>query len=165
MFMGRFRYVPSQGPAQFRRTLYAFWRRSAAPTFLFDSSQRRVCEVRPRHTNTPMHALTLLNDLNMLASARALAQSAVATDTGMETQLDMMCEAVVSRPPTPRERDVLQRELLRAQAYYRQQPRQAVALLEFGQPERRTVERPSEVAAYLLVASMIYNLDEAITHE
>ena len=165
MFMGRFRYVPSQGPAQYRRTVYAFWRRSAAPTFLFDSSQRRVCEVRPRHTNTPMHALTLLNDLNMLASARALAQRAVATDTDMETQLDMMCEAVVSRPPTPRERDVLQRELLRAQAYYRQQPRQAVALLEFGQPERRTVERPSEVAAYLLVASMIYNLDEAITHE
>ena len=71
----------------------------------------------------------------------------------------------MSRPPTPRERDVLQRELLRAQAYYRQQPRQAVALLEFGQPERRTVERPSEVAAYRLVASMIYNLDEAITHE
>ena len=163
--MGRFRYVPSQGPAQFRRTLYAFWRRSAAPTFLFDSSQRRVCEVRPRHTNTPMHALTLLNDLNMLASARALAQRVVATDTDMGTQLDMMCVAVVSRPPTPRERDVLQRELLRAQAYYRKKPRQAVALLDFGQAEQRSVERPGEVAAYLLVASMIYNLDEAMTHE
>ncbi|MCH2398594.1 MAG: DUF1549 and DUF1553 domain-containing protein, partial [Pirellulales bacterium] len=165
MFMGRFRYVPSQGAAQYRRTVYAFWRRSAAPTFLFDSSQRRVCEVRPRQTNTPMHALTLLNDLNMLASARALAQWVVATDAEMGTQLDMMCAAVVSRPPTPRERDVLQRELLRAQAYYRKKPRQAVALLDFGQAEQRSVERPGEVAAYLLVASMIYNLDEAMTHE
>jgi len=112
-----------------------------------------------------MHALTLLNDLNMLASARALAQRVVATDTDMGTQLDMMCVAVVSRPPTPRERDVLQRELLRAQAYYRKKPRQAVALLDFGQAEQRSVERPGEVAAYLLVASMIYNLDEAMTHE
>ena len=165
MFMGRFRYLPSQGPAQYRRTLYAFWRRSAAPTFLFDSAQRRVCEVRPRHTNTPMHALTLLNDLNMLTAARALARRVVEADTDAATRLDMMCIAVVSRSPTAPERDVLQRELSRARAYYRTEPAQAVALLDFGQPEQRTVEQPGEVAAYLLVASMIYNLDEAITHE
>ena len=165
MFMGRFRYLPSQGPAQYRRTLYAFWRRSAAPTFLFDSAQRRVCEVRPRHTNTPMHALTLLNDLNMLTAARALARRVVASDADVGAQLDMICMAVVSRSPTAPERDVLQRELSRAQAYYRAQPEQAVALLAFGQPEQRTVEQPGEVAAYLLIASMIYNLDEAITHE
>ena len=40
-FMGRFHYSPSEGAAQYRRTLYAFWRRSIAPTFLFDSAQRR----------------------------------------------------------------------------------------------------------------------------
>ncbi|MGB0580792.1 MAG: PSD1 and planctomycete cytochrome C domain-containing protein, partial [Limisphaerales bacterium] len=74
MFMGRFTYQPSVGPAQFRRTLYAFWRRSSAPTFLFDSSQRRMCEVRPRRTNTPLHALTLLNDTSMLESARHIAR-------------------------------------------------------------------------------------------
>ncbi|MEQ2009714.1 MAG: PSD1 and planctomycete cytochrome C domain-containing protein, partial [Limisphaerales bacterium] len=42
IFMGRFKYEPSEGAAQHRRTLYAFWRRSIAPTFLFDSAQRRV---------------------------------------------------------------------------------------------------------------------------
>ena len=42
LFMGRFTYEPSAGPAQHRRTLYAFWRRSIAPTFLFDSAQRRT---------------------------------------------------------------------------------------------------------------------------
>ena len=54
IFMGRFTYQPSQGAAQHRRTLYAFWRRSIAPTFLFDSAQRRVCEVAMTRTNTPL---------------------------------------------------------------------------------------------------------------
>ena len=75
MFMGRFSYEPSIGSAQYRRTLYAYWRRTAAPTFLFDSAQRRVCEVGMRRTNTPLHALTLLNDVTMLESSRALAES------------------------------------------------------------------------------------------
>ena len=57
-FMGRFTYKPSIGPAQYRRTLYAFRRRSSAPTFLFDAAMRRTCEVTPRRTNTPLHALT-----------------------------------------------------------------------------------------------------------
>ena len=165
MFMGRFRYAPSQGPAQFRRTLYAFWRRSAAPTFLFDSAQRRVCEVRPRHTNTPMHALTLLNDRSILASARALARRIVGEEAELVARLEQMCHAIVSREPTPPEMVVLQRELLRARSYYREHPGAALALLNFGQPEQRTVAQPGEVAAYLVVASLIYNLDEAITHE
>jgi hypothetical protein len=75
IFMGRFTYRPSVGPAQYRRTLYAFWRRSSAPTFLFDSAQRRVCEVGIRRTNTPLHALTLLNDATMLEAARVLAEA------------------------------------------------------------------------------------------
>ena len=165
MFMGRFRYQPSQGPAQYRRTLYAFWRRSAAPTFLFDSSQRRVCEVRPRHTNTPMHALTLLNDLNMLASARALARRAVTAEQDAGARLDVISLAVLSRRLTSPERVVLQRELRQARAYYQRVPAQAVTLLAFGQPEQRPARQPVELAAYLLVASMMYNLDEAITHE
>ncbi len=76
-FMGRFTYEPSEGPAQYRRTLYAFWRRSIAPTFLFDSAQRRSCEVRTPRTNTPLQALTLLNDENYLEASRALATRAL----------------------------------------------------------------------------------------
>ncbi|NLT69670.1 MAG: DUF1553 domain-containing protein, partial [Verrucomicrobiaceae bacterium] len=78
IFMGRYTYQPSVGPAQYRRTLYAYWRRSSAPTFLFDSAQRRVCEVRANLTNTPLHALTLLNDTGMLEASRALADAVVA---------------------------------------------------------------------------------------
>ena len=165
MFMGRFQYRPSQGPAQFRRTLYAFWRRSAAPTFLFDSAQRRVCEVRPRETNTPLHALTLLNDLNIRAAARALARMATTQVQQRPERLQLLFRSVLSRPPTAAELDVLTQQLNRTLEHYRAAPDDADALLHFGQPEQRGSEQPVELASYMVIASMILNLDEAMTHE
>lgn len=165
MFMGRLQYEPSQGPAQHRRTLYAFWRRSAAPTFLFDSAQRRVCEVRPRRTNTPLHALTLLNDLTLLESSRAIARKAIEMDGDVADRAERIHKAILSRPPTSTERDVLVRELNRALGYYRAHPDDAAAFLDFGQPELRPTDQLVETAAYTVLASLIFNLDEAITHE
>jgi hypothetical protein len=154
MFMGRFRYEPSIGPAQYRRTLYAYWRRTAAPTFLFDSSQRRVCEVGARRTNTPLQALTLLNDVTMLESSRALAEAL--------PEIDRMAFQVLSRTPTDDERRVLQREYARALAFYQTDSEAASELVTVGQAH--PIPDP-ELAARMVVASMLLNLDEAITHE
>jgi hypothetical protein len=176
MFMGRFRYQPSQGAAQYRRTLYAFWRRTSAPTFLFDSSQRRNCEVRPRQTNTPLQALTMLNDLNIMTSARNLAKNAIAQRTEVSQQLEYLFEAVLCRRPDRSELAVLMREYDAAMKHYSQGElgkKQAVELLQFGQPEQfndgENIRKPSEhstkLASLLIVASLVYNLDEAVTHE
>ena len=165
MFMGRFRYEPSQGDAQFRRTLYAFWRRSAAPTFLFDSAQRRVCEVRPRLTNTPLQALALLNDGSVLESSRALARQCIEQFETPNERLSFLFRNVISRNPTAPELSVLQRELAKAFRHYSNAPDDAKELLDFGQPERRTTITAHNLAPYMIVASMVYNLDEAITHE
>ena len=161
--MGRFRYEPSQGPAQYRRTLYAFWRRSAAPTFLFDSAQRRVCEVRPRRTNTPLHALALMNGLTQRAAARALAKDVLALPE--DDRLPAMFRQVLARSPNDAELRVSARELRRGLAYYRANPADAEAVLDFGQPEQIHTDEPVELAAYMNVANMILNLDEAITRE
>jgi len=165
MFMGRLHYEPSQGPPQFRRTLYAFWRRSAAPTFLFDNAQRRVCEVRTTRTNTPLQALTLLNDLNLREAARELAKSVAAQSSGPPEKIQSLFQTILSRSPTVPEMDILQQEFERARSYYRDTPDAAKRLLDFGQPEKRITHQPAEVAALLVTASMIFNLDEAITHE
>jgi hypothetical protein len=151
IFMGRFTYVPSQGAAQHRRTLYAFWRRSIAPTFLFDSAQRRVCEVSMTRTNTPLQALTLLNDQTMMEAARSLAEQMLATPTD---RLQLLYKAVLTRQATPSELSVLQRELDRALNHYRAHPADAVKL-----------ESTPELAAHTLIANLVLNLDEAITHE
>jgi len=145
LFMGRFKYEPSEGPAQYRRTLYAFWRRTIAPTFLFDSAQRRSCEVRTSRTNTPLQALTLLNDRTYLESSRTLAASSVPD----------IFEMVLSRRPDAAESAVLEREYRKALAHYSTKPADA-ATLSGGN---------AELAARMVVASMILNLDEAVTHE
>ncbi len=149
LFMGRFKYEPSEGAAQYRRTLYAFWRRTIAPTFLFDTAQRRSCEVRTSRTNTPLQALTLLNDETYLEASRTLANSALG-------QPSVIFARVLSRQPDATEAAVLNREFRQALTHYRQRPQDAAKFAGAAKPE---------LAATMFVASLILNLDEAITHE
>lgn len=166
MFMGRFKYEPSEGAAQHRRSLYAFWRRAIAPTFLFDSAQRRVCEVRPSRTNTPLQALTLLNDANYLAAARELAVQALQAKGDYSHRLTEITRRVVLRPPTDQEAAILKRELDRALSYYRGHPEEAREFLNQTNYQRTVQTLPAaELAAYTLAASLVLNLDEALNHE
>jgi hypothetical protein len=166
LFMGRFKYEPSLGPSQYRRTLYAFWRRAIAPTFLFDTAQRRVCEVRSHRTNTPLQALTLLNDETFREAARVLGVEALKQGArGDRKRLEWLSLAVLSRGPHPAEWPVLERTLAQAQAHYRQAPADAKALLSCGQAPLPAESNLAEAAAYTVVAGMLLNLDEALTHE
>lgn len=166
-FMGRFTYQPTIGPGQYRRTLYTFWRRSSAPTFLFDSAMRRSCEVTPRRTNTPLQALTLLNDTTALESARKLAERGL-DDPAMDSadqRLIQMFRFVLSRRPTEDEQSVLERQHGRALKYYSSDQQAALTLTSVGQLLPPSIEQASELAAEMLLANMILNLDESITHE
>jgi hypothetical protein len=165
MFMGRFKYEPSEGAAQYRRTLYAFWRRAIAPTFLFDSAQRRVCEVRTSRTNTPLQALTLLNDETYLEASRALATQMLEQPGDSSARLHFLSRRVLSRAPTADELAVLQRELDRALKHYRAHPTDAAKFVQTGQAAPQTPLDSTELAAGMVVASLMLNLDEAITHE
>ena len=164
MFMGRFHYQPSEGPAQYRRTLYAFWRRAVGPTFLFDAAQRRVCEVRTVRTNTPLHALTLLNDRNYLEAAGALAALAMQDEGDFARRAGVLYERVLARPPEADELAILEREWNRAAAHYRSVPTDRVRLLEHG-PEQLAGDHSPELASWMLLASLVLNLDEALNHE
>ncbi len=161
--MGRFKYESSEGPAQYRRTLYAFWRRTIAPTFLFDSAQRRSCEVRTGRTNTPLQALTLLNDGTFMEASRELAQRMIALPES--ERLEHLYRRVLSRPALPQEKAILTRELQRAMAHYAANPQDARKLLEFGQRRPGPGTNLSQLAAHTILASLTLNLDEALTHE
>ena len=71
-----------------------------------------------------------------------------------EKRLPLLYQAVLSREPDSAEVAVLQRELDRAIAHYRAHPEDA-----------RKLKTTPELAAHTLVASLVFNLDEAITHE
>ncbi len=163
--MGRFDYQPSLGPSQYRRTVYAFWRRSSAPTFLFDSAQRRVCEVGIRRTNTPLHALTLMNDITMLEASRALADGIPATGPQFEESLQSMAVRVLSRRLTESEVDKLHAVWSHGSNYYKHHVAEAVRYTTVGQQSPASDERAPTTAAWMTVASLLFNLDEAMTRE
>ncbi len=165
--MGRFRYQHSVGSDLYRRSIYTFWRRSVAPTGLFDAAKRRVCQIRVTRTNTPLHALTLMNDTTYVEAARVLAQKAILQQpkNSAETRISQMFEKILSRKPNAREKELLTQQLQQAQDYYKTNPAQADRLLKHGVatvPE--SVNRP-ELAAYTVVGMTVLNLDEAITRE
>lgn len=166
-FMGRFKYEPSEGSQQYRRTVYAFWRRSIAPTFLFDAAQRRTCEVKVVRTNTPLHALTLLNDRTMLEASRSLAERALAANAEPDERLAGLWRTVLARSPSTQELTVLRRQFAQAmQRFAAREPelRQLLAgSSDSAPPTDETVRR--ELAALTSVAGLVLNLDEAITRE
>ena len=69
------KWTTSEGEDRYRRSLYTFWRRTSPyPSFMtFDATSREFCTVRRVRTNTPLQALTLLNDPASFEAARALA--------------------------------------------------------------------------------------------
>jgi hypothetical protein len=166
-FMGRFVYQPSIGRAQYRRTLYAFWRRTSAPTFLFDSAMRRTCEVVPRRTNTPLHALTLLNDTTSLEAARTLSDAAIVAAPGdLANRCEFLMMRVLSRKPTTNEATrVLSRQYKIAKVYYGKHLDEAELLTTVGQLGSPKADVVADVAATMLLANLLLNLDEGITHE
>ena len=176
-FMGRFEYKPSIGPAQYRRTLYAFWRRTSTPTFLFDAATRRSCEVVQRRTNTPLHALTLLNDTTALEAARSLAVNVLSAATAEEPldrdadgerndrRLALMFRRVLTRDPVEIEMSVLRQKLDVVYEHYAGNPAEADTLVQVGQCDALPDCDRVELAANMVVANLLLNLDEAITHE
>src|ERR1700722_2108652 len=70
-----FAYPQSKGEDLYRRSLYTFWRRTVAPSNMFDASVRQTCKVRLTVTSTPLHSLTMLNDVTWVEAGRALAQN------------------------------------------------------------------------------------------
>jgi hypothetical protein len=165
LFMGRFRYEPSLGPAQYRRTIYAFWRRSIAPTFLFDNAQRRSCEVLRYQTNTPLQALTLLNDVGYLEAAHALATRGVEHPGNDVAGLDAIAKRVMARSLSAKEVTVFTEVLQQARQHYHRNPDDARSLLQIGQQTPGADAHLTEHAAYLIVASLFLNLDEVLSYE
>src|SRR5690606_3669971 len=133
--------------------------------------QRRVCEVRPRRTNTPLHALTLLNGVTHLEASRELARLALLAGETPEERFDEIYRRVLARTPSDRERTILDREYARALDHYRAAPSDTRRILAVGQYPVQAVAadsrdaNPPELAALMVVAGMVLNLDEAITHE
>ena len=132
----------------------------------FDNASRQTCTVKLLRTNTPMHALTTLNDVTWIEAARHVAQLGMEFDgTSTEKQIEHAFRRVTSRYPTDDERLILSNRLDQLRDEYRQHPDQAELLLEVGESERNTSLDAVDHAAMTVLCHLMLNLDEAISKE
>ena len=111
----KYDYEVSPGDEQYRRGIYVVLKRgSPYPSFVnFDATARLACTVKRSRTNTPLQALTLLNDPVYVDAAKALARR-VADERGnasTDEQLDYAFQLCTGRSPNDSERSTLLRLL------------------------------------------------------
>jgi hypothetical protein len=163
--LGKIKYERDKGEDLYRRSIYTFWRRSVGPTMFFDTPARQVCTVQVARTNTPLHALTLMNDITYVEAARVMAQNLLKQKATRDDRLTLAFRMATSRPPTGKEIATLSRVYEKIAAKYQADPEAARKLIAVGETPVDTSVNPSELAAYTGVLNLILNLDEVITKE
>ncbi len=160
---GSTNWPTSTGPDRFRRGLYVYWKRTApyAAGSTFDAPSGETSCVARRRTNTPLQALTLMNDQVYTEAAQAMAARVLREQSKLSKRIELAFMLCLSRPPSKTERD-------RVGAYYNEMlkrldtnPDEAASIAGGGPedaPERRT-----DLAVWTLICRAILNLDETIT--
>ena len=161
-------WLQSEGEDLYRRSLYTFWKRTLPHPAMtvFDAPDREFCTVRRSTTNTPLQALTLMNDPTFVEAARKLAER-VLREAGAEPgkRIARLFELASGRRPDTREAEVLRDSLQYFRSSYARgdSAADAGALLNVGTSAADAGLDPAELAAYAALANLILNLDEVIT--
>ncbi|HWJ55885.1 MAG TPA: PSD1 and planctomycete cytochrome C domain-containing protein [Vicinamibacterales bacterium] len=154
------RWVESTGEDRYRRSLYTFLRRTSPyPMHMtFDATSREYCAARRVRTNTPLQALTLLNDRASFDAARALA-ARVASVPDPRSRATLAFRLVVARDPKPAE---LARILAYVEGERVQFARRPDAAAKVA-PSPAARQSAADAAAWTLAANVLLNLDETVT--
>jgi hypothetical protein len=166
-YANNFSWVNSEGEDRYRRGMYTFFKRTIPhPNLMtFDAPDANVACVMRTVSNTPLQALTLLNNEVHTESAQAFARRLLQTpveEPADESRLTIAVRLCVARPPRADELPALRRVLEAGRSYYGAHPDQAGLVL--GRHVPRDLQA-SEAAAWVATARVVLNMDEFITRE
>jgi hypothetical protein len=160
-------YEVSPGEDRYRRGIYVVIKRGAPyPSFVtFDASARLACTAKRSRSNTPLQALTLLNDPVYVEAAQALAARTLREKPGTEVdeRINHMFRVCVSRYPSAQELASLRR-LYDAQLHAASADPETTGALVGAVQLPDGVSR-HELAAWYAIATVLLNLDETITKD
>jgi hypothetical protein len=165
-YAGSAKWAESTGPDRYRRGLYTWFQRTSPYPMLttFDSPDGVNCTVRRERSNTPLQALTLLNDVAFVECAQGLAKRAIKQSPSADpaVRIRVAFRLCMAREPRDAELARLRQFHVDVVETCRNHP-EAVAKL-VGPAPLEGVEA-SEAAAWVALARMILNLDEFVTRE
>ncbi len=164
-------WIEEKGPERYRRSLYTFRFRSIPYPVLqaFDAPNGDASCVRRLRSNTPLQALTSLNEPQFVEAAQALARKSVNEGGKTDDQrIAFAFRQVLSRSPQPEELRALRRLLTQQRARIAEGWLNA-AEMAIGRSEPVTGlpagVTPATLAAHAAVARALLNLDETFTKE
>lgn len=156
------KWIQSEGEDQYRRSIYTYWKRTSPyPSMVnFDGTAREVCLTRRIRTNTPLQALTILNDSTYWDLSVKLARLAFTNHpSDIKQQIGKTYEKVTGQPVTPQKIMVLENLYQKG-------------FKQLGSDQTRINRMLSDsilhkedrhLAAMAMVTNAILNLDEVIT--
>ncbi len=162
------KWIEEKDEDRFRRGVYVVWRRAAPyPSFVnFDAPDRSACLVKRPRTNTPLQALTLMNDPAYVEIALALAGRIIRErpNEDIAARIDHGFELVLGRQPTKQERSYLVEVFQERFQHLQSAPADAAQIVKNGGSYIKLPARipAKEMAAWFYIASILLNLDETI---
>ena len=168
---GPFTWNDETGPDRYRRAIYTFRRRSTPYPMLtnFDAPNGDFSCVRRVRSNTPLQALTTLNETLFMECARNLALLTL-KEGGADnaTRLTTAFRRCVARKPTADEQKVLLTLLDKERTRFTEpnaDPWQLAANDPSNPPDVPAGSLPADLAAWTVVSRVLLNLDETVTRE
>lgn len=158
-------YIVDSGDKRYRRSLYTFWKRTVPPPSMmtFDAVSRDFCMVSRETTSTPLQALVMMNNPEVIQASQYLAYGTMEAYSSDGERITTMFRKATSRAPNKEEVNELQNYLNDQKTHFQNDKEAAEAYLSIGQIEHNSTWSKPELAAYSMLANVIYNLDESLT--
>jgi hypothetical protein len=154
-----------KGENLYRRSVYTFWKRTGpAPVMMaLDASKRDVCRVKRERTSTPLQALVMLNDPQIIEASRILGEKFYNKHKGnISLILDEMFTVSTGRSPSEKELKLIQDMFMEQKSEFSKDPESSKKFLSVGDASYDQNVPKEELAALGVLANAIFNLWESI---
>ncbi len=156
------KWKQSDGEDQYRRAIYTYWKRTSPyPSMIsFDGSAREVCATRRIRTNTPLQALTLLNDSTYWDLSVKFAQNLLKDKSlSLEQKIGKGYALATGHPINEQKTKALQQLYTSSFSKLEKEKEKILGMLSDSVYRKQG----KELAAFSVVTNAILNLDEVIT--
>ena len=163
--MGNPKYNEGKGDDLHRRSLYTYWKRTVPPPAMitFDAAERNVCVVRRQSTSTPLQALALLNDTQMVEAGRWIGQRMLKeSGPSLSERVGWTFRLLTGRKPTAKETTILKQLFTEQRELFASDAEAAQKLLSVGEAKNDASLNQADLAAATILGKALLNHDECV---
>jgi hypothetical protein len=157
-------YVRGDGEELYRRSMYTIYKRSAPPPNMmaFDAPSRAHSVGVRQETSTPLQALALLNDPQIIEAARVLAQNTLLNTSELDQQVTNIYRILTSRYPNQEELEIIKQMYTDIKTNFSADPNKANSFLSVGEAPVDDSLDMMQLAALSSVTNLLINHDASV---